>query len=105
MDEKEEWSGTASELVTELKSRDSGLDLTANVLVRIMNAHTVMLRNFYKVDYRRGQDNRKNNVKIISLHLRKEIIVEPSDSTDKTDMSDICGHVVPIALIEPPQEA
>ena len=105
MDDKEEWRGTASELVTELKSRDSGLDLTPNVLVRIMNAHTVVLRNFYKVAYRRGQDNRKNNVKIISLHLLKEIIVEPSDSTDKTDMSDICGHVVPIALIEPPKEA
>ena len=31
--------------------------------------------------------------------------MKASDISDETDMSDICGHIEPIALIEPPQDA
>ena len=101
MDEQRDWCGTASDLVTELKNRSPELDLAANVLVRIMNAHTVVLRNFYKVSYRRGQDNRKNNVKIISLQLLTQSGATPSGISDENDMSDICGHIEPTAQTEP----
>lgn len=104
MDEQKDWRGTASDLVTELKCYAPELDLAANVLVRIMNAHTVVLRNYYKVDYRRGQDNRKNNVKLISLHLLSDHDTPPSDISDETDLSDICGHIVPITQIESQKE-
>ena len=98
MDEQLVWSGTASELVEELKKRDAALDLAANVLVRIMNAHTIVLRNYYKVGYCSGQKNRKNNVKYISLKL----LLEPlSGTSDITDVSDIIEHIEPTGSIEP----
>ena len=45
MDTQEMWRGTASELLQELLKLQPDLDLTANVLVRILNAHTPVVRN------------------------------------------------------------
>lgn len=70
MDVQETWCGTASELLQGILALQSDLDLTANVLVRILNAHIHILRNLYKVGYKGGQ--RKNNVKYLSLQLLKE---------------------------------
>lgn len=90
MDTQEMWRGTASELLQELLKLRPDLDLTANVLVRILNAHTPVLRNLYKVNYKGGL--RKNNVKYISLHLLKK--VDMCDTSDQSDMSDNCAHIV-----------
>ena len=90
MDTQEMWRGTASELLQELLKLQADLDLTANVLVRILNAHTPVLRNLYKVNYKGGL--RKNNVKYISLHLLKNVDV--CDTSDQSDMSDNCAHIV-----------
>jgi len=89
MNEHENWYGTASELLQELLVRQPDLDLTANVLVRILNAHIPFLRNFYKVNYKGGL--RKNNTKFISLQLLKEEDVYAM--SDTSDMSDNCGHI------------
>ena len=70
MDVQETWCGTASELLQGILALQPDLDLTANVLVRILNAHIHILRNLYKVGYKGGQ--RKNNVKYLSLQLLKE---------------------------------
>ena len=93
--EKGEWKGTAAELLVELKNRDPGLNLTANVLIRIMNANSVMLRNFYKVSYHSLP--KRNNMKRFSLRYLFDIVVENTVENDLSDMPDNTGH---IALIE-----
>ncbi|MBR5391178.1 MAG: hypothetical protein IK141_07795, partial [Clostridia bacterium] len=96
--ENEEWKGTAAELLAELKSRDPGLDLTANVLIRIMNANSMMLRNFYKVSYHSLP--KRNNMKRFSLRYLFDIIVETAAEVDPSDSSDMSDHIGHIALIE-----
>ena len=95
--EKEEWKGTAAELLAELKNRDPGLDLTANVLIRIMNANSVMLRNFYKVSYHSLP--KRKNMKRFSLRYLFDIVVENAE-VDPSDSSDMPDNTGPIALIE-----
>jgi hypothetical protein len=100
--EKEELKGTAAELLVELKNRDPGLDLTANVLIRIMNANSVMLRNFYKVSYHSLP--KRNNMKRFSLRYLFDIVVENAvnaDPSDSSDMSDNIGHIALIELTGP----
>ena len=86
----------------ELKNRDPGLDLTANVLIRIMNANSVMLRNFYKVSYHSLP--KRNNMKRFSLRFLFDIIVEDASEprpSDSSDMSDNTGHIALIGLTGP----
>ena len=86
----------------ELKNRDPGLDLTANVLIRIMNANSVMLRNFYKVSYHSLP--KRNNMKRFSLRYLFDIVVENAvnaDPSDSSDMSDNIGHIVLIERTGP----
>ena len=93
---------TAAELLAELKNRDPGLDLTANVLIRIMNANSVMLRNYYKVSYHSLP--KRNNMKRFSLRYLIDIIVDDSvvdDSSGSPDMSDNIGHIALIELTGP----
>lgn len=100
--EKEEWKGTAAELLVELKNRNPGLDLTANVLIRIMNANSVMLRNFYKVSYHSLP--KRNNMKRFSLRYLFDVAVENAvnaDPSDSSDMSDNIGHIALIGLTGP----
>ena len=67
------------------------MELTANVLVRILNANRAMLRNYYKVVY---TQHRRNNSKILHLHMIPDIPVEAEvyDMSDMTDISDNCEH-------------
>ena len=81
----------------ELKNRDPALDLTANVLIRIMNANSVMLRNFYKVSYHSLP--KRNNMKRFSLRYLFDIVVENAE-VDPSDSSDMPDNTGPIALIE-----
>ena len=97
--EKEEWIGSAAELLEELKTRSANLDLTANVLIRIMNANSTMLRNFYKVAYQILP--KRNNMKRISLRFLFEVVVENivvTDPSDTSDISDNTGHIALIGL-------
>ena len=96
-EEKEEWIGTAAELLQELKTRTSSLDLTANVLIRIMNANSTMLKNYYKVAYQILP--KRNNVKRISLRFLVDVIVSDPGETDRSDTSDMSYHIGHIALI------
>ena len=96
--EKEKWKGTAAELLVELKNRDPGLDLTANVLIRIMNANSVMLRNFYKVSYHSLP--KRNNMKRFSLRYLLDIVVENAVNADPSDTSDMSDNIGHFALIE-----
>ena len=96
-EEKEEWIGTAAELLQELKTRTSSLDLTANVLIRIMNANRTMLKNYYKVAYQILP--KRNNVKRISLQFLVDVIVSDPGETDRSDTSDMSDNIGHIALI------
>ena len=95
--EKEEWIGSAAELLQELNTRTANLDLTANVLIRIMNANSTMLKNYYKVAYQILP--KRNNVKRISLRFLVDVIVSDPGETDRSDTSDMSDNIGHIALI------
>lgn len=105
-EEKEEWRGTATELLAELKSRSLDLELSPNVLVRIINANMPMLRNFYKVAY--STLPRRDNTKRFSLRILRDVVLEDCPASDvyaNDDLPDICGHTAPIEPIAPQQYA
>ena len=75
------------------------MELTANVLVRILNANRAMLRNYYKVVY---TQHRRNNSKILHLHTIPDIPgdAEVYDMSDMIDISDNCEHTALIVREE-----
>ena len=90
-----EWEGTATELIQALEIEEEDMELTANVLVRILNANRAMLRNYYKVVY---TQHRRNNSKILHLYTIPDIPGD-ADVYDMSDMIDISGNCEHTALI------
>jgi hypothetical protein len=99
--ENEVWFGSATELVEEVKKRDSAINATISGITRILNSNQDVLYKDYNVVY--GYE-RAGGDRIITLGIRKDEEIIPVNNNKPDPDYDFDEYVYPDDYFPDPQQ-